>query len=170
MTTNLTGMSAMQHFLRLSANNDMSTPQDNLNRKAQWDWTTDGTGKDQINLVWQRTLVVSYNTNIDLGLVNSLFNVFGSLTNFARVKSIYAKASSTNSNGVIICNSVSARFLGPLSASCIVDQNGGFMVTSPSSKGWAVVSGTNSTLRISNDGTVSGSNASVDFIMTGCSS
>src|SRR5688572_5224082 len=61
---------------------------------------TDGAGANQINQIWSDTRTINASSSETLDLAGSLTNSFGATVTFARVKGIYIKAASGNSNNV----------------------------------------------------------------------
>ncbi len=166
MATNLTGITALQISTRLSQALDMSTPQDNLTRKAQINWSNGG-GPSQVDRQYhdQRTLGVG--SHDDLSFKDgTLLDGLGQAITLSRVKQAYVKASESNSGNIIFANSHATMFRGPLGSAQLL-QPGALSIWAAPNSGYAITSGTNHTLRISN---ASSASAVYDIIITGVSS
>lgn len=166
MASNLTGMTAVQISTRLSQSLDMSTPQDNLTRKAQINWSN-GAGASQADRQYHDQRILGVGSHDDLNLVSgALLDGLGQAIALSRVKQAYIKASDANSGNLIFANSHGTMFRGPMGSAHLLQPGAVNMWVAPNS-GFAITSGTNHTLRISN---VSSASASYDLILTGVSS
>jgi hypothetical protein len=113
---------------------------------------TSGTGSLQCDLEYyaQRTLAAS--ANEDLDLAGALADAFGSTLTFVKVKGIFIKAASGNTNSVIIKPASSNGFTGPFGGAThtiTLPPRGVFLVTAPAS-GWTVTAGTGDKINIAN--------------------
>jgi hypothetical protein len=111
-----------------------------------------GTGNSQCDLEYiaQRTLAAS--ANEDLDLAGALADPFGTTLTFVKVRGIYIKAASGNTNSVIIKPAASNGFTGPFGAAAhtiTLPPGGVFLVTAPVA-GWAVTAGTGDKINIAN--------------------
>lgn len=149
---------------------DLTTVADDL-KTTPFKWAiTSGTGANQADLLWhdQRTLTAS--STEDLDLRGTLTNAFGSTVSNARVKGIIIKASSSNTNNVLVGGASSNQFVNWVSDATdvvVVRPGGCFMLMAPDSTGYAVTAGTGDLLKIANSaGTTS---VVYDIIVIGAS-
>lgn len=173
MTEALRGYVAIQVNMRLTNPLDLSTPKDDFKKTIQYSLAT-GTGDSQADRHWHDTRVVSGGLNDDIDLVGALTDGLGQTFSPNRIKSMTIKASASNSNPLLINNSVANAFFGPfqtLSTSGFAINPGGvFHFTDAASKAWPVSSGSD-IFRVRNPNSpVSGANLSYDIMVTACSS
>jgi len=121
------------------------------------DFTTEidlatGTGLGQADMQWsdRRTLAASATENLDLA--GSLTGPFGTTLTFARIKAIYVKAASTNTNDVQVTRDGSAGAPLFLAASdgLAVKPGGLFLWVAPNAAGVAVTATTGDLLVVTN--------------------
>lgn len=118
---------------------DLGNPVQPLSAKAILDLVT-GTTTGKADLVFSdtRTLAASASENLDLA--GGLTDVFGAAITFAKIVAIYIKASSANTNSVLIGGAASNGFFGffndatdilklPPGASVLLTNDAGFTVT-----------------------------------------
>ena len=117
---------------------------DMMVNKAFSNTFTDGTGDDQVDLVFTDQRTINASSDDELDLYGSLTDAFGNTLNFAKVKVIVIKASAANSNNINIGGSASNPFDGPfLSSSDIhVLQPDGIYVTTAPNTGYTVTAST----------------------------
>lgn len=111
-----------------------------------------GTGNSQCDLQYraQRTLAASANEDLDLAGV--LADAFGSTLTFVKVRGIWIRAATGNTNSVIIKPASSNGFTGPFGAAThtiTLPAGGVFMATAPAG-GWTVTAGTGDKINIAN--------------------
>ena len=127
-----------------------------------------GTGSGQADKVFsdQRTLNASASEDLDLAGV--LTDLLGSTVTFAKVKFIFIKASTGNTNNVVVGNASSNGFVGPFGGATHTKAiaPGGFeMWFNPT--GWTVTAGTGDILKIANSG--GGTSVTYDIVIVGTS-
>lgn len=115
---------------------------------------TDGAGANSINQIWSdtRTLTASSTEDLDLS-GTALQNAFGTNIAFARVKAIYVKAASGNTNNVLVGGAAAAQFANWTSAVndvLVVRPGGAFLLVAPDATGYAVTATTADLLMIAN--------------------
>ena len=114
---------------------------------------TDGTTEDQMDLVYvdQRTLAAS--ATEDLDLAGGVENSFGDTLTFVDVRMICVKASSDNTNDVLVGGAASNAFVNWVSNSSdvvVVKPGGVLFLYTPTDPGYAVTAGTGDLLKIAN--------------------
>ena len=167
MASTITGMTAVQIATLLSQPLDMSTPQDNLTRKAQINWTN-GAGNSQADRQYHDQRTLGIGSHDDLNLVSgALVDGLGQTIALSRVKQIYIKASDSNSGNLIFANSHATMFRGPMGSAHLL-QPGALNIWAAPNSGFVITSGTNHTLRISNN--TNSASSAYDIIITGVSS
>ena len=117
---------------------DLSTVSDPMGMEALIT-LTNGTGANQADLIWhdQRTLTASSSEDIDLA--GALSDAFGTTLTFARMKGIYVKAASGNTNDVLIGNGGGPVALWISGTNTIAIRPGGFfMLVAPGATGYPV--------------------------------
>lgn len=121
-----------------------------------------GFSTGQADLIYAGTRTVA--TNETINLTSTLSDPFGNVLNFARIKAILVRASSKNTDTVVVGNAGSTPFLGPLAGTTptvAVSPGGAYMVTAPPS-GWTV--GSNVNLKLASGGATS---ISYDLVIVG---
>ena len=167
MAEALSGKIVAQTALRLTNALDMSTPKDNLMRQQSCDIQSGG-GQNQMNKLWHDSRLLGPGSHDNLGLVSSLQDAFGQTVNFAAVKYVNIRVSDLTSGSLVFCNSVAARFGGIVSLGATLGQGGWHQYLWPSSAGWVVTSGSNSTIRISGNTDIpSGQTLAYDIMIGG---
>lgn len=111
-----------------------------------------GTGTSQCDLQYraQRTLAASANEDLDLAGV--LADAFGATLTFVKVRGIWVRAATGNTNSVVIKPASSNGFTGPFGAAThtiTLPPGGVFMATAPAG-GWSVTAGTGDKINIAN--------------------
>jgi hypothetical protein len=128
-----------------------------------------GTGASQADLIYQssRTLAASTAENLDLAGV--LADSFGAVLTFVKVKAIYIKASSANTNNVVVGGHATAAFLGPFVDS--TDKQtippGGCVLWAAPVSGWTVTATTADLLKVENS--AAGTSVAYDIAIVGTS-
>jgi len=127
-----------------------------------------GTGTNQVDRMFsdQRTLTAS--TSEDLDLAGILTDAFGVTITFVKVKAIWIKASSANTNNVVVGAASSADFVGPWSTdgTTSIPPGGSMLVSAPVS-GWTVTATTADILKIANSS--SGTSVIYNLVIIGTS-
>ena len=131
---------------------------------------TDGTTEDQMDLVYvdQRTLAAS--ATEDLDLAGGVENSFGDTLTFVDVRMIFVKASSDNTNDVLVGGAASNAFVNWVSNSSdvvVVKPGGVLFLYTPTDPGYAVTASTGDLLRIGNSS--SGTSVTYDIYVGGTS-
>lgn len=128
-----------------------------------------GTGASAVDVEYidQRTLAASANETLDLR--GSLKDPFGTTLNFVKVKGIFIKASSANTNNVLFKPNATNTFLGPFNAAAdqvAIPPGGAFLVTAPVG-GWATTAATGDLIYLANS--AAGSSVTYDIHIIGTS-
>jgi hypothetical protein len=127
-----------------------------------------GTSNGQADRVFMdnRTLAASAAEDLDLAGGSLIDPVGGALT-FVEVTEIIIRASSANTNNVVVSPAAANGFLGPFGAAThtIAIQPGGQIRLSAPNAGWTVTPGTGDLLHIANSG--AGTSVSYDVIILG---
>jgi hypothetical protein len=128
-----------------------------------------GTASGKADLVYhaQRTITASSSETLDFA--GSLTDSFGATLTFVKVKAIFIKASSGNTNDVVVGNTAATQFTGPLGGAThtiAVAPNGVLLVSAPNA-GWAVGAGSTDMLKIANS--AGGSSVTYDIVVIGTS-
>ena len=167
----ITGTIQDQIQLTHTSSQDLSTPTETAINPSDWfNWAvTNGTGLDQMDLIWhdQRTLGATTSENIDLA--GSLVDSFGTTLTFARVKLIYVFSAVANGGLIQVGGAGSNTFVNWVAnATDIINiRNGGaMMLTAPDATGYAVTAGTGDILQINN---TDGSSATYNIVIGGAS-
>lgn len=129
-----------------------------------------GTGLNQADKVYVDTNTLGASSNVDVDLAGSLTDALGAALTFARVKAVFLRAASGNTNNVVIGGAASNQFVGPFGAgthTIAVKPGGFFGIIAPDATGWAVTAGTGDLLRIANSG--AGSSVTYDLMVIGAS-
>jgi len=129
---------------------------------------SDGTGAGQANQFWSsagRTLAASANENLDLA--GSLVNAFGTTLTFTKIKGIYIKAASTNTNNVRLTRPASNGLPLFLAASDGIDilPGGTFFWACSDNTAIPVTGGTGDLINIANSG--AGTSVAYDIAIVG---
>lgn len=140
---------------------DLSTPSENVITPSSYpSWTVaDGSGADQMDIIWhdQRTLAAGTPENLDLS--GSLTDAYGTTMNFAIVKLIMVASASANDGLIQVGGAGSNTFVNWVanSSDILNVRNGGaLMLFAPDATGYAVTAGTGDILKINNSGASSG--------------
>lgn len=130
---------------------------------------TSGTSTSQCDLEYRAQRTIAASSNEDLDLAGSLADVFGNTLTFVKVRGIWIKASSANTNSVVIKPASSNGFTGPFGAAThtiTLPKEGVFLVTAPQA-GWTVTAGSGDKINIANSS--SGSSVTYDIHVIGSS-
>jgi hypothetical protein len=148
---------------------DLAVPSASFDFSSQVN-LTNGTGLGAADRVYvdSNTLAASGTTDIDLA--GSLTDALGAALTFVRVKGIFLRASSGNTNNVALGGAAATQFVGPFGAGThtFAVKPGGFLATiAPDATGWTVGAGASDLLRVANSG--AGSTVSYDLMIIGAS-
>lgn len=128
---------------------------------------TNGTGANQANQTYAdvRTLAASGTENIDLA--GGLTDAHGVVLTFTKIKSIIIKASTSNTNNVVVTRPATNGLLlfTAASAGISLPPGAGFAVVAPDLNGIAVTAATGDLLTITNS--AAGTSVSYDIIIVG---
>lgn len=131
---------------------------------------TSGTGANQADRIWaaETTLAASGSTSIDLAGV--LVDAIGTSLTFVRIKGLYVRALSTNTNNVLVGGAGSnqwATWLSAATTNIIVRPGGIFALFAPDATAYTVTAGTGDILQIANSG--AGTSVTYDIAIIGAS-
>jgi len=131
---------------------------------------TSGTSAGQVDLLYAGTRTLSASTSEDVDLAGTfLQDVFGANLTFVKVRMIYVKPASGNTNQVIMGGAAATQFVGPFGAAThTLSLSPGFpyYFWAPSA-GWSVSAGSTDLLKFLNGG--AGTSVSYDLIIAGTS-
>lgn len=168
MTTSLKTVITAQIDATLSNLLDLSTATDPLSEKAKLTWTN-GTAADKADRIFhdQRTIAASSNEDIDLA--GSLSGAFGSTLTFVELRALMVKASSSNTNNVVVARASSngVPLFSAASDAIIVPPGGVFLWACGADGKVAVTAGTGDLINISNSS--SGTSVTYDIVIVGTS-
>lgn len=148
---------------------DLAVPSANL-AFAQSLHLDNGTGANAADRLYMDSNTLAASANVDVDLAGSLTDALGAALSFARVKAMFLRANSANSNNVVIGGAASNQFVGPFGAAAhtFAVKPGGFLGwIAPDATGWPVTAGTGDLLRIANSG--AGSSVTYDVVIIGAS-
>lgn len=124
---------------------------------------TNGTGSGQINQVWTDSRTVGASSSEDLDLSGALVSALNTLLSFTKIKMIEIKASSSNTNNLLLggsANGLAGLFVLTGDAAIedvqIVIPPGGIFCLAAPVNGYAVTNSTGDILKMSNSGSGSG--------------
>lgn len=114
---------------------------------------TDGTGPNQVNVLWQDTRVLADGANESLDLAGTLLDAFGTTVALARVKGIMIENQSADAS--LIVGAAASPWIGMLNAAgTITIPPGGMLLWGgPNAAGAVVTAGTGDLLKMTHDGT-----------------
>lgn len=117
-------------------------------------WTVaNGTGADQMDLIFSDTREIAAGADDDLDLAGGLTDAFGAVLTFARVKFLYVSADADNGGLIQVGGAAANQFINWVAnASDIlnVPAEGAFAIFAPAATGYVVTAGTGDILRITN--------------------
>lgn len=148
---------------------DLAVPGANYSFATQYQ-LDNGTGANQADKLYADSNTLAASANTDVDLAGSLTDVLGAALTFAKVKAIFLRAATGNTNNVVLGGAASNAFVGPFGAAAhtISVSPGGFLgIIAPDSAGWTVTAGTGDLLRIANSG--AGSTVTYDVVIIGTS-
>lgn len=135
-----------------------------------------GTGAGQVDKIFSDTRTLTASSTENLDLAGTLVDAFGATVTFVRVKGLFVRASTGNTNNVIVGANVAANawatLFGPAGASggTITLRPGAFFAAgcgSADATGWAVTAGTGDLLVVTNS--AGGTSVTYDVVVIGCS-
>lgn len=127
---------------------------------------TNGTGNNQINLMWSDQRTLSASATEDLDLAGVLTSVFGATLTFAKIKAIVIHAAAANANNVRVTRPAANGVPLFLAASDGIDilPDGLFVVTAPLA-GITVTAATGDLITVTNSG--AGTSVTYDIAILG---
>ena len=128
-----------------------------------------GTGAGQVDLLYAGTRTLGISASEDLDFAGGLTDVFGATLTFVKVRYMYVKPASANTNQVVMGGAASNQFVGPFGAAThTLSLAPGYPQEffAPST-GWAVTAGTADLLKFLNGG--AGTSVTYDLIIAGTS-
>jgi hypothetical protein len=148
----------------------LPTTRDQVEKLAPADFTfSSGTGSGAADLVWtsQRTLAASANEDLDLR--GSLTDAFGTTLTMVKLKGVYIKAASGNTNDVQLKRAAANAIPGILTGATdsIIVGPGDLFVLTNNKSGWTVTAGTGDKINVANSG--AGTSVTYDITVIGTS-
>lgn len=129
---------------------------------------SDGTGADQIKQVFADTRTLTASSTEDLDLAGGLTNALGQSITFTKIRAIAIKASSSNTNNVLVGGAASAQFatwVGNSSDIVVVRPGGLLVLVAPDATGYEVTATSADLLRIGNS--AGSTSVSYDIVLLG---
>lgn len=129
----------------------------------------DGAGAGKADRLYAATLTVGASSNNDLDLAGVIVDDFGQTITFARVKALWARASASNVNDVLLGAAAANPWVTLLNSTGTVRLRPGSGILhfagSADAVGYAVTAGTGDIFRVANGG--AGSSINVDIALVG---
>lgn len=151
-----------------SGSNDLGTPSFPLDYNNVVKLTS-GTAANKADLLFSDSRTLGASATEDLDLAGGLTDPLGATLTFVKIKSIFIKAVTGNTNTVKVKPAAANGFLGPFNAAAdtlIIPAGGQIMLTAPVN-GWTVTAGTGDLLTITNGG--AGTSVTYEIIIIGTS-
>lgn len=128
-----------------------------------------GTTASKADKAFADTRTLAASANEDLDLAGSLLDPFGATLTFVKVKGIYVKAASGNTNSVKLKPAASNGFTGPFNAAAdtVILPPGGFVVLAAPVSGWTVTAGTGDKINLANS--AGSTSVTYDIVIIGTS-
>ena len=159
---------ATYYIVSQTVTNDLVTVYFDMSKKDD-DTLATGTGASQADLVFADTRTLAASATEDLDLAGSLVDALGNTLTFVKVKAIYIKAASGNTNNVEVTPAAANGFLGPFNAAADqvdIAPGGSMNLTAPVA-GWTVTAGTGDLITITNSAGTTG--VTYDIVIIGTS-
>jgi hypothetical protein len=153
----------------LTGSPDLGTSRYQLQMNAALLNLANGTGDNQADKIFSDTRTLAASANEDLDLAGVLSDPLGAALTFAKVKAILVKASTGNTNNVVVGGQATNGFLGPFGAlahTVAVPPGGALLLAAPKA-GWAVTAGTVDLLKVANS--AGGTSVTYDIVILGTS-
>lgn len=153
-TTGVTGTAALTYAPSISNSLSIAT----------------GTASGQADLLYAGTRTLALSTSEDIDLAGTfLQDVFGANLTFVKIKYIYFKAASGNTNTVVVGGASATQFVGPFGAAThtIAVYPGYWLELFNPTTGWTVAAGSTDLLKVLNGG--AGTSVTYDLIIAGTS-
>lgn len=127
-----------------------------------------GTATGLADLMFADTRTLAASANESLDLAGSLVDPLGAVLTFVKIKAIWVKANSANTNSVIVGAGTNP-FVGPLGGTTptVTIPPGGVMLLVHPGAGWTVTASTGDILKFANSS--SGTGVTYDLILIGTS-
>lgn len=128
-----------------------------------------GTATGQADKVYAATLTIAASGTNSLDLAGSLTDPLGTTVTFVKVKAIYVKASSANTNNVVIGGAGANAFIGPFNASTdkVSVAPGDVFIITKTGAGWTVTPSTADLFLTANSG--AGTGVTFEIVIVGTS-
>src|SRR3954469_11691779 len=94
---------------------DLAVPSAQFSFGSQVNLDT-GTGANQADRIYVDTNTLTASSTVDIDLAGSLTDALGAALTFVRVKAIFLRASTGNTNNVVLGGAASNQFVGPFGA------------------------------------------------------
>lgn len=148
---------------------DLVTVQAPLSYSASLSLAT-GTGAGQADQIWSDTRTISASSSENLDLAASLVDPFGTTLTFVKIKGLIIRASTGNTNDVVVGGAASNGFINWVADATDkinIRPGGLFVLIDPTGSGYAVTASTGDILKVANSS--SGSSVTYDVIIIGTS-
>jgi hypothetical protein len=128
----------------------------------------DGSGLNRASLAFADRRILAAGASENLDLSGGLFDVFGVVLNFTKIKAILLIPVEANTNDVILGGAAANAFVGPFGAAddtFSTPPGGVFHVVNPTAAGWPVTAGTGDILKVAN--AAGGTPVTYDIVIVG---
>jgi hypothetical protein len=167
--------SLVNTVLSLAASGTLTNPQGLLSGQAPLAFSQvtplgSGTGANQADRLYAATRTLTASSAEDLDLAGVLTDHYGNTLTFARVKGLIIRASSANTNNVVVGNAASNGFVtwcGGATHTVSVRPGGVFALFAPDATAYAVTASTGDLLHVANSG--AGTSITYDVVIIGAS-
>ncbi len=150
---------------------DLSSPSETVINSSNYSsWTVaDGTGADQMDLIWHDQRVLGTGASENLDLAGGLTDVYGNVLTFVKIKFIYVSAAAANGDYIQLGGGSNPFINWVANASDIVNvaPGGMFALTAPDANGYGVTATTGDILTVMNADGAAG--ATYDIVLGGTS-
>lgn len=129
---------------------------------------TDGTAANQANKLFADTRTISASSNDDLDLSGVLTDAFGATLSLTKVKALLIRASTSNTNDVLVGGATSNPWFSSFVSSddkIKVKPGGVLLLVAPNTDAYSVTAATGDILRIANGG--AGTSVTYDIVLLG---
>ncbi len=167
MATTFSGALKLSVAGTLNKDIDIGSLTHNINYAESYIFTN-GTSANQANMMFVDTRTVALSSSESLDLAGGLTDAFGATITFTRIKGILIKASSSNTNNVVLGGDVTNTFLtwvGAETDSVVIRPGGMFCLMAPDATAYAVTASTGDLLQVTNSS--SGTGVTYDIIIFG---
>lgn len=146
---------------------DLSTPTDALSKDYSIN-LGDGNGANQANQVFHDSRTLAASASEELDLAGGLTNGLGATVTFTKIKALLIRASSGNTNDVLVGGAAANGFIAPFGDATDVIKvkpGGTLFLAAPDAAGYAVTAATGDLLKVANS--AAGSGVTYEIVLIG---